>query len=145
MNSKHYLKIFLLLFLVGCSESTNEFVFTTLENNVYYIKNFVFYINKNEEVYLYLNNKTERENISKSPIKSVKFNFNDEVIEGKIIDIVFSRELNRKPFIIEVDSKTRTISKIKKNDKYMFYLGQKGELPQTMKAAIINAQIMLNN
>ncbi|HRE77804.1 MAG TPA: hypothetical protein PLL09_08265 [Flavobacterium sp.] len=143
MNSKHYLKIFLLLFLVGCSESTNEFVFTTLENNVYYIKNFVFYINKNEEVYLYLNNKTERENISKSPIKSVKFNFNDEVIEGKIIDIVFSRELNRSPFIIEVDNKI--IAPIKKDDKYMFYLGQKNEISHTMKAAINNAQIMLNN
>lgn len=143
MNSKHYLKIFLLLFLLGCSESTNEFVFTTLENNVYYIKNFVFYINKNEEVYLYLNNKTERENISKSPIKSVKFNFNDEVIEGKIIDIVFSRELNRSPFIIEVDNKI--IAPIKIDDKYMFYLGQKNEISHTMKAAINNAQIMLNN
>lgn len=143
MNNKHFIKIFLLLLFIECSESTNEFVFTTLENNVYYIKNFVFYINKNEEVYLYLNNKTERENISKSPIKSVKFNFNGEVIEGKIIDIVFSRELNRSPFIIEVDNKI--ISPIKKDDKYMFYLGQKSELSHTMKVAINNAQIMLNN
>lgn len=143
MNNKHFIKIFLLLLFIECSESTNEFVFTTLENNVYYIKNFVFYINKNEEVYLYLNNKTELENISKSPIKSVKFNFNGEVIEGKIIDIVFSRELNRSPFIIEVDNKI--ISPIKKDDKYMFYLGQKSELSHTMKVAINNAQIMLNN
>lgn len=143
MNNKHFIKIFLLLLFLGCSESNNKFVFTTLENNVHSIKKFVFYINKNGEVYLYLNDKTERENISKAPIKSVIFNFNGEIIEGKIIDIVFSREINRRPFIIEVNNKT--IAPIKKDNKYMFYIGRKSELSQSMKAAIKNAQILSNN
>ena len=80
-----------------------------------------------------------RDIISKKPILSVKFKSNDEILEAKIIDIVFSRELNRSPFIIEVDNKI--IAPVKKDNKYMFYIGQKSDLsPNMLKAVVSNTK-----
>lgn len=141
MNIKYFNIVFVFLLLLACNKDNNEFVFISNENEVYATNNFVFYTYNNDEVYLYLENKKEREVISKKPISSVKYKSNDEVIEAKIIDIVFSRELNRSPFIIEVDSKTKTIAKIKKNDKDMFYIGQKSDLsPEILKAVVNNTK-----
>lgn len=139
MNVKYFVIAIVLLFLVSCDKNTDEFIFTSHENKEFSTKNFVFYSNDNEEVYLYLENKKERDIISKKPILSVKFKSNDEILEAKIIDIVFSRELNRSPFIIEVDNKI--IAPIKKDNKYMFYIGQKSDLsPNMLKAVVSNTK-----
>ena len=144
MRIKYFVTVFVFLFLLGCNKNTNEFIFISNENKVFSTKNFVFYTNNNEEVYLFLENKKERDIISKKPILSVKFKSKDEILEAKIIDIVFSRELNRSPFIIEVDSKTKTIATIKNNNKDMFYIGQKRDLsPNLLKAVVKNTRHIL--
>ncbi|HRE77728.1 MAG TPA: hypothetical protein PLL09_07880 [Flavobacterium sp.] len=144
MRRKYFVTVFVFLFLLGCNKNNNEFIFISNENKVFSTKNFVFYTNNNEEVYLFLENKKERDIISKKTILSVKYRSNDEQMEAKIIDIVFSRELNRSPFIIEVDSKTKTIATIKKNNKDMFYIGQKRDLsPNLLKAVVRNTKDIL--
>lgn len=144
MRRKYFVTVFVFLFLLGCNKNNNEFIFISNENKVFSTKNFVFYTNNNEEVYFFLENKKERDIISKMTILSVKYRFNDEQMEAKIIDIVFSKELNRSPFIIEVDSKTKTIATIKKNNKDMFYIGQKRDLsPNLLKAVVRNTKDIL--
>jgi hypothetical protein len=138
MIKNYFVLTFLISFLIGCNKETNEFIFISNDNSLQATNNFVFYTNHNQEVYLYLTNKNERNSISKKSILSVKYKLNNEFIEAKIIDIVFSRELNLSPFIIEVDSKTKTIAKIKKDNKYMFYIGKKSDLSSNILKAVDN-------
>lgn len=136
MKTKYFLLIFILVSLLGCQQNKGKFLFISKKNEIYKTDNFIFYTNKTDEVYLYINNQRDRENILGMPISSVTYQVNDTVVNAKIIEIMFSRELDYSPFIIEVDNNTMKIAPIKKMNKKMFYIGKRSDLSSYMSKVV---------
>ncbi|MBW1298410.1 hypothetical protein [Aquimarina litoralis] len=138
MNKKVlFFLILTITFLSTACTTNNQAIFFQLKNDkIVEITNYEFYSKNDGSVFLFIMNKDNRDVLKSTPIKSVKIRFDETIIEGKVIEAAFSRELNNKPFICYTHN-DGYVNFESFNKLELIYIGSVNEIPLALRRVML--------